>query len=95
MAEMVAATEANEPDTLNYELFISEDEQTCYIYERYVDSAVTMIHFATFGEKFAERIVATVEPTRFVVYGNPDETVRGVLAGFGAVHMEEIGGFAH
>ena len=25
MAEMVAATEANEPDTLNYELFISED----------------------------------------------------------------------
>ena len=53
-----------------------------------------MIHFATFGEKFAERIVATVEPTRFVVYGNPDETVRGVLAGFGAVHMEEIGGFA-
>ena len=53
-----------------------------------------MIHFATFGEKFAERILATVEPTRFVVYGNPDETVHGALAGFGAVHMEEIGGFA-
>lgn len=94
MAEMVAATEANEPDTLNYEWFISEDQQTCHIYERYVDSAATMIHFATFGEKFAERILATVEPTRFVVYGNPDETVRGALAGFGAVHMEEIGGFA-
>ncbi|MBT5498398.1 MAG: antibiotic biosynthesis monooxygenase [Alphaproteobacteria bacterium] len=94
MAEMVAATNANEPDTLIYEWFISEDQQTCHIYERYVDSAATMIHLATFGEKFAERILATVEPTRFVVYGNPDETVRGALAGFGAVHMEEIGGFA-
>jgi len=86
--------QSNEPDTLNYEWFISEDQQTCHIYERYVDSAATMIHLATFGEKFAERILATVEPTRFVVYGNPDETVRGALAGFGAVHMEEIGGFA-
>lgn len=94
MAEMVAATKANEPDTLNYEWFISEEQQTCHIYERFVDSAATMIHLATFGEKFAERILATVEPTRFVVYGNPDETVRGALAGFGAVHMEEIGGFA-
>ena len=52
-----------------------------------------MIHLATFGEKFAERVLATVEPTRFVVYGNPDETVRGALAGFGAVYIEEIGGF--
>ena len=59
-----------------------------------MDSAATMIHFATLGEKFAERILAAVEPTGFVVYGNPDETVRGALAGFGAVHMEEIGGFA-
>ena len=94
MAEMDATIKENEPDTLNYEWFISEDQQTYHIYERYVDSAANMINLATFGEKFAERVLATVEPTRFVVYGNPDETVRGALAGFGAVHMEEIGDFA-
>lgn len=40
--EMVDATKANEPGTLNYEWFVSDDEKTCHIYERYADSAATM-----------------------------------------------------
>ena len=53
-----------------------------------------MTHLASFGEKFAERFLAILEPTRLVVYGNPSSEARGALAGFGAVHMEQVGGFA-
>ncbi len=94
MNEMIEATRANEPGTLNYEWFISEDGKSCHIYERYVDSAATMIHLGSFGEKFAERFLAALEPTRFMVYGNPNDEVRAALVGFGAVHMSQIGGFA-
>ncbi len=94
MNEMIEATRANEPGTLIYEWFISEDGKSCHIYERYVDSAATMIHLGSFGEKFAERFLAALEPTRFMVYGNPNDEVRAALEGFGAVHMSQIGGFA-
>ncbi len=94
MNEMVAATQANEPNTTNYEWFISDDGQTCHLYERYADSAATMTHLASFGENFADRFLAAVAPTRFVVYGNPSAEVREALAGLGAVHMAQIGGFA-
>ena len=94
MEEMVAATEANEPGTLNYEWYLSEDGKTCHLYERYVDSAAVMIHLKSFGEKFAERFMGCVQPSGFVVYGNPDQTVRDALADFGPAWMAPIGGFA-
>lgn len=93
-AEMVAATQANEPGTLIYEYFLSADEKAVNIYERYVDSAATLVHLGTFGEKFAERFLDILEPTRFTVYGNPNAEVRGVLDGFGAQYMGEVVGFA-
>ena len=34
------------------------------------------------------------EPTRFMVYGNPNEEVRKALADFGAVYLGVFGGFA-
>jgi quinol monooxygenase YgiN len=94
MKEMVEGTQSNEPNTLNYEWTISEDSQYCHIYERYADSAATMRHLRTFGEKFAERFMAALEPTRFTVYGNPNDEVKEALSGFGAVYMSQIGGFA-
>lgn len=94
MNEMVSTTQADEPGTLNYEWFLGEDGKTCHIHERYADSAATMTHLGSFGEKFAERFLAAAEPTRFVVYGNPNDDVRNALAGFGAVHMAQIAGFA-
>ncbi len=94
MNEMVSATRANEPGTLNYEWFISEDGKSCHIYERYADSAATMVHLGTFGKQFAERFFAVVEQTRFMLYGQPDDKLMAVLSGIGAVHMAQIGGFA-
>ncbi len=94
MNEMVDATRANEPGTMNYEWFIGDDESSCHLYERYVDSAATMTHLGSFGQYFAERFLAAVTPTRLVVYGDPNDEVRAALSAFGAVHMAQIGGFA-
>ncbi len=94
MKEMVEATQTNEPNTLNYEWTITEDSQSCHIYERYADSTATMTHLGAFGEKYAERFMASVEPTRFVVYGPANNAVKEALSGFGAVFMAPFGGFA-
>lgn len=94
MAEMVDATKANEPDATHYEWFVNEAETSCHIYERYADSAAVMTHLGTFGEKFAERFLAALAPIRLVVYGDPSDEVRDALAGLGAAHMKQVGGFA-
>ena len=94
MREMVDATQTNEPGTLNYEWTISEDSKKCHIYERYADSSAALTHMSTFGAKYAERFMAAVDQTRFVVYGNPNNEVKAVLAGLGAVFMSPFGGFA-
>ena len=60
--ELVQSTR-NEPNTLAYEWFLGEDNSSCHIYERYADSAATMTHLGTFGEKFAERFISMVDFT--------------------------------
>jgi quinol monooxygenase YgiN len=94
MAEMVSATQANEPGTVNYEWSTSADGSRCHIYERYVDSAAVMTHLGTFGERYAARFLEVLKPLRFVVYGSPDAAVRSALAGFDPVYMEAVGGFS-
>lgn len=94
MAEMVAATQANEPGALNYEWSISDDEQKLHLFERYADSAATVQHMATFGANYAGRFLTTVDIKRFTVYGNPDEQARKVLGRVGAQFMSPLGGFS-
>ncbi len=94
MNEMVEATRANEPDTLNYEWSLSEDGATCHLYERYADSAAAMTHLASFGANFDERFLAVLDPTRFTVYGSPSAEVRDALGAFGAAYMTSAAGFA-
>lgn len=92
--EMSQATMADEPGAMNYEWFLSADGGHCHIYERYRDSAATMVHLGNFGSKFAERFLGMVTPTRLVVFGDPNQEVRDALAAFGAVHMQQFAGFA-
>jgi quinol monooxygenase YgiN len=91
--EMVESTR-NEPNTLAYEWFLSDDSRICHVSERYADSAATMTHLGTFGERFAERLLSMVELSRFSVYGAPNDEVKGVLGGFGSVFMGQLNGFA-
>ena len=93
MQDMVAATR-NEPKTLNYEWSRSEDGTTYHIYERYADSDAVLSHLQGFGENFAERFLAAITPTRFTVYGNPNEAARDVLSGLNPTYMADAAGFA-
>jgi len=93
MKEMVDSTKANEPGTLAYEWFISEDGKQCHIHEWYKDSAATVAHLTTFKANYAARLMSMCVATRFVVYGNSDSSVRQALEGFGAVYMSPLGGF--
>ena len=94
MEEMIGATRESEPGTLNYEWYLYENEGTCHIYERYRDSAAVMAHLGNFGERFAERFLAVLEPTRLAVYGDPSDEVAEALGGFGAVFHPPTAGFA-
>jgi quinol monooxygenase YgiN len=93
MDEMVAGT-SEEPQTLNYEWFISDDEKTVHLYEKYADSAATVTHVNGFLEKWAGRFMECVDVNRFTVYGNPDEAASQVIAPFGGKQLSTWGGFA-
>ena len=92
MREMVASTRA-EPGALGYEWFISDDGGVVQLAERYADSDAALAHLETFGEKFAGRFLAAVDPTRFTVMGAPSEAVQVALSGFGPVYLRPFGGF--
>ena len=94
MNEMVGATKQNEPKILNYEWYISDDNSTCHIYERYEDSAAVLAHLASFGKNFADRFLGCLEPVRFTVYGSPNQEVKDTVEGFAPVYMTQINGFA-
>lgn len=93
MAEMIDGTR-DEAGTLNYEWFLSDDQTTCHIYERYASSAATMVHLGNFGEKYAERFLTFLTPMRFTVYGDPDGAVREALDKLAVTYMAEVGGFS-
>jgi hypothetical protein len=94
MGEMVSATKATEPGTLNYEWSTSADGKRCHVFERYVDSSAALTHTGTFGEKFAGRFLEILKPVRLVVYGSPSPAVKDALAGFNPVYMQDAGGFS-
>ena len=94
VGEIVAATRADEPGTLDYEWSISADGTRAHLVERYVDSAAVLAHLANFMARFAERFLAVVTPGAFTIYGAPSDAVKGALANFNPVYLEPVGGFS-
>ena len=94
MEEMVAATKANEPETIAYEWWLSEDESTCHLYERYQNTQAAKVHLQNFGKNFAKRFMGLSKTTRFVVYGDYDEGIVKALSPMNAEFMSPLGGFA-
>jgi quinol monooxygenase YgiN len=92
--EMVEVAESTEPDTMIYEIFISEDGKSCQIIERYVDSAAAMLHLGNFGQKFGNQLWAFLEPKGFKVCGNINDELRGAVSGVGAMILSPMSGFA-
>ncbi|HEU5211184.1 MAG TPA: antibiotic biosynthesis monooxygenase [Gaiellaceae bacterium] len=80
--EMVDSTR-NEPGALVYEWSIGDDETAIRSYKRYANSEAVLAHLSAFGEKFAERLLAAIDPTRFVVYGAPTARCKTQAGWFG------------
>jgi quinol monooxygenase YgiN len=93
MEEMVAGT-STEPATLAYEWYVSDDQKVVHIFEKYADSDAMIAHVSGFLEKWAGRFMESVDPTRFVVYGDPSPAARELLAGFGPVYLGPWSGFS-
>jgi len=92
MQEMVEST-MQEPGAQSYEWYISPDGAVCHTHESFIDSAATMEHLGTFGEKFMARFMDCFQPTGFHVYGSPSDEVRAALDGFGVQYLGSFGGF--
>lgn len=93
MGEMVAGT-SDEPGTLAYEWFISDDESTVHLYERYAGSDAAITHIEGFLARWAGRFMGCVDVKRFSVYGSPSDAAREKLAPLGANVLAPWGGFA-
>jgi quinol monooxygenase YgiN len=93
VTEMVETNQKNEVGTLIFEWAISEDRQSCDIYERYRDSAGVLKHLAGFAN-FATRFLEVLTPTRLVVYGTPSQQVTDAISGFNPIFMAPFGGFS-
>ncbi len=75
-----AIVAAKDPGTLQYDLYLNDDETECMIVERYRDSEAAMAHAANLGHLFAD-VLATVEIVHGELLGEPSDELRANLAG--------------
>jgi len=75
-----AIVAAKDPGTLQYDLFLNDDQTECMIVERYRDSEAAMAHAANLGHLFAD-VLATVEIVHGELLGEPNAELRANLAG--------------
>jgi quinol monooxygenase YgiN len=92
MDEMVASTRA-EAGALGYAWYSSDDGSTVALYERYTDDAAALTHLGTFGERFAQRFLTAMTPTRLTVFGAPGDQAREALSAFNPTFLGFFGGF--
>ena len=91
--EMVEATK-DEPGALVYERFISDDEETVWVYERYRNSEAAVEHLKKFASLFGPRFSTMVTRERFTVFGSPSNELREILDGMDATYLDHLAGFS-
>ena len=94
MTEMAEATERDEPGTLDYEWYVTDDGRRLHLFERYTDADAAMTHLGTFGERYMARFFDVLAPERITLYGAPDDRVRGTLAQLAPQVMARVAGFS-
>jgi quinol monooxygenase YgiN len=96
MEEMVSGAK-NQPGTLSYEWYISDDGSTVHVVETYADSAAVVAHHLSEGfalKNWAGRFMDCADVTRVNAYGDPNAAAREVLDRLGATYHSAWGGFA-
>ena len=81
--EMSESVEANEPDTLEYRFYLNEEGTKCIVHETYADSKATLSHNdSTASKTILPRLFNISKLNRLDVYGNPNDELKKLLAGF-------------
>ena len=75
-----AIVEAKDSGTLQYDLYLNDDQTECMIVERYRDSEAAMEHAANLGHLFAD-VLATVTIVHGELLGDASPELRANLAG--------------
>lgn len=94
MTEMAEATQRDEPGTLGYEWYVSDDGRRLHLLERYADAQAAMTHLGTFGERYMTRFFDVLVPERMTLYGAPDDRVQKALATLAPRVMARAAGFS-
>jgi len=71
---------ANEPGTLQYDLYLNGDQSECMFIERYRDSEAAMEHAGNLGHLF-DAVLSTVSVVHGELLGEPNAELRSKLAG--------------
>ncbi len=79
-AQALERVRANEPGTLQYDVYLNDDQSECMVVERYRDSEAAMAHAANLGDLF-EAVLATVSVVHGELLGEPSAELRAKLAG--------------
>lgn len=93
MEEMVAGTR-EEPQALAYEWYISDDQRSVHIFEKYADSDAAIAHVNRLVERWIRRYIACVDIKRVVIYGDPSPAAREIFDGWRAAYLGPWGGFS-
>lgn len=92
MAELVARTQ-NEPGTLVYEWYRTDDGNTWHIIERYADAENGDLHVKGFAENYAGRFFELIDGCEAIVSENATPYIRGILEGIAPLYVSQKGGF--
>ena len=79
-AQAMELVRANEPGTLQYDIYFNDDQSECVVLERYRDSGAAIEHASNLGDLFGA-VLATVTVVHGELLGEPSAELREKLAG--------------
>ena len=78
-AQVMEIVKTKDSGTLQFDIYLNDDESECMVIERYRDSAALIEHFENIGD-LADAILATVSVVHGEILGDASEELRANLA---------------
>ena len=86
-AQIMAKVEADEPNTISYDYFLSSDESQCCVVQSYKDSEAVLAHLSSIAG-LAGPFHAVAPMTGLMIFGSPSAELRQALEPIGAKIFE-------
>lgn len=85
IARATVSETQNEPGTLSYDWFLSQDRKRCRIIEVFADPKAVLAHLmGPVVQELVPKILEVSQLNSLEVYGDPGTEASEILAGFGA-----------